>query len=252
MGILFPISIWETSIPKPSEAEYCRITIRPEKENTFDEKMIEHARRVLLKNGYTITLGKNQYGKTLKAEKTLDNQDSILVTFDSVSSTMKPTLDIYYFEKFDASLSITLNWHSNDDYDFVEDVSTGAEMEKYFSHHEIPFIYLGARNFISTYDKGKQRMVVYGNTYQDVIIPLAETNLRKANEKKEEGATTWLIKDDRRKATTTTKEVPATTMTATKTFKDGCAITLSINRPLHKNISILNEAATLIIDYQSK
>lgn len=205
-----------------------KMTVKTTQSGTFyTAKIIDNAKDVLVKDNWTVTSGTNSYGETIKATKTYDNGDVIIVSLDSVSVTSKAYLYIQLIEAYDPTYVGA--WNTDRAYDNLtgdDTTSTQNSMDTNLHGHKVPYVYLGTKNHNCNWSDTNKTLTIYGGRWNTNIIKSAKESFD--TDIDAEGNPSWTY------TITATDEADLTTASkfvAIKTFDDGCTLTATIDQP---------------------
>lgn len=207
---------------------YAKMTIKTTSNGTFyTPKIIDNAKAVLAKDNWTITSGTNSYGEKIKATKTYDNGDVLIVSLDSTGATSKAYLYVQLIEAYDSTYVGAWDTDRSSDNLTGEDTSsTQSSMNTNLHNHKVPYVYLGTKNHNSSWTDSSKTMTIYGGRWNTNIIKSAKESFDA--DKNAAGNPSWTY------TITATDEADLTTASkfvAVKEFEDGCTLTATIDKP---------------------
>ena len=173
----------------------------------WDSKVLTDAQTSLTAANYSVTMGTD----TLTATGTDSTGATFTIVISSYSTyTPKVKMQITYRPAFDPTSAT--DWSSN----------VKQEMQTDFDNHVLPFIYLGTDDpDMGTYSQSSKTLTLTGSFYNAQVLTLAKTALEADNDAQTTEATKWTID-------TTTSDSYGSTVTATKTYEDGCGFQIVI------------------------
>ena len=221
------IYLGDTSLDYTFDNQYARRKINTTNTGTFvSANIIYNAKKVLESDGWTVTRSSGYYGDNRTASKTFDNGDKMGITLSGTYNTSKAYLYIQRYEAYDSSYQGAWDTdRGSSNLTGKDTTSTGYSMNEHFGGHAFPYVYLGTKRHNSSWDATTTTRTVYGGQWNEGIIAKAK-EVFAADTKAAAGDSDWTV-------TTNNDDdlAKATTLTATKTFEDGCAFTAKITKP---------------------
>ncbi len=199
------------------------LTITPKKSQTFNNQMIEKAISAFESKGYTISKEYYTNNALISFEGTLTEEDGcqILVSMNAqVGSDIGPST---------ANLTVTyLEAYNPNDVTSYESGITGEadcatvkeSMDKHFDGHSVPFIYLGAKRYRSSWNSTLSTLTLSGGNFNAKMID----SFKDAVSKDKDETATWS------EVTETKDSTGLVTLSAVKTFTDTSNITMTLKQ----------------------
>ena len=191
----------------------------------WDDQVLTDATASLTGAGYAV----QKEGTTLTATGTDTNGASFTITISSYSTiTPKVKMDVLYRAPFTPETYSA--WH--------KDIIT--EMQTDLDNHVLPFVYLGTDNPEPEFNDSQKRLTLTGSFWNDQVLTLANSAFTNDNQNVE-AAYQWTVD-------TTTSDNYGKTVTANKTFEDGCSFSVVVG----KNANGEKAKAQMVITYTPK
>lgn len=219
------IYLGEDDIKCTYAASYAKRTIRTVNTGTFvSSNLIYNAAKVLSEAGWSITWKLVSNGDELHAFKDLDSGDKMGIILSPEKNTSYANLYVQRYEKYDDSYVGAWNTNRSLSNQTGKDTSsTEYQMTQNFGGHKFPYVYLGTKRHSSAWDATSGSRTIYGGQWDKKTLAKVKTVLEA--DTPEEGDSTWTLQLNNDDVS------EATSLTATKAFADGCAFTVSINKP---------------------
>lgn len=201
-----------------------KISISPALSNTYNNQMIYDAEEALIKDGYSVSRTYSSGGiYDITATKTFDDQDTLIVKrnhYTSSSSAGTASVNVTYLEHYNPQ--DVSSWANGYDSKDLKTTTESTRKSGFGSDHSIPFIYLGAEHFYSSWSDANKELTIYGGNWNEGILTNLKTVLANDNDATKG---TWGT------ASETKDSTGKVTYTATKTFTDGATIKLTLTQP---------------------